>query len=68
MDAGTENGTVANMQKALRWFHNDAMSKEKSVIIGSSHTNQVGMHFMYLFDLNILFLSHSSFFYLNNFH
>ena len=54
MDTGTENGTVANMQKAFRWFHEDTMSKEKSVIIGSSHTNQVGIQSN---DLNMLFLT-----------
>lgn len=41
MDAGTENVVVADMQKALRWYHGDSMSGERSVIVGSSHTNQV---------------------------
>jgi len=41
MDGGTENGYIENIQKSLRWNDNDAMSGEKSVIIGSSHTNQV---------------------------
>ena len=41
MDAGTENVVVADLQRAFRWYHDDDMSGEKSVIIGSSHTNQV---------------------------
>jgi hypothetical protein len=41
MDAGTENVILADIQKAFRWFNNDRRCGEKSVIIGSSHTNQV---------------------------
>lgn len=41
MDAGTENGVIANMQKSFRWFHGDEMAGEKSVIIGTSPSNQV---------------------------
>ncbi|XP_033756622.1 uncharacterized protein LOC117339248 isoform X1 [Pecten maximus] len=39
-DGGTENGSVEDMQKALRWYDDDDMSGEKSVIIGSSTSNQ----------------------------
>ena len=44
-DAGTENVTIINMQKALRWYHDDEQSGEKSVIVGSSHSNQA-MHLL----------------------
>ena len=40
MDAGTENVQIISMQKALRWYHDDRCSGEKSVIVGSSHSNQ----------------------------
>ncbi|WAR14378.1 hypothetical protein MAR_004483 [Mya arenaria] len=40
MDAGTENVVVEDMQKAFRWYHGDNMAGERSVIVGSSHTNQ----------------------------
>ncbi|KAJ8307295.1 hypothetical protein KUTeg_009205, partial [Tegillarca granosa] len=40
MDRGTENGYLEDMQKTFRWDQSDTMSGEKSVIIGSSHTNQ----------------------------
>ncbi|XP_045208788.2 uncharacterized protein LOC123560686 [Mercenaria mercenaria] len=40
MDAGSENGVVANMQKSFRWFHGDEMAGAKSVLIGSSPSNQ----------------------------
>ncbi|XP_053406569.1 uncharacterized protein LOC123562335 [Mercenaria mercenaria] len=40
MDAGTENVVVEDMQKAFRWYHGDDMAGERSVIVGSSHTNQ----------------------------
>ncbi|XP_045190917.1 uncharacterized protein LOC123547721 [Mercenaria mercenaria] len=39
-DAGTENVLVQDMQMAFRWEHSDDMSAERSVIIGSSHSNQ----------------------------
>ena len=39
-DAGTENVTIINMQKALGWYHDDEQSGERSVIVGSSHSNQ----------------------------
>ncbi|KAJ8303805.1 hypothetical protein KUTeg_018728 [Tegillarca granosa] len=41
MDRGTENGYLEDMQNAFRWDHSDTMSGEKSVIIGSFHTNHV---------------------------
>ena len=44
MDAGTENVVVADMQKAFRWYHGDNTAGERSVIVGSSHTNQVSMN------------------------
>lgn len=40
MDAGTENVKVIDMQKALRWHHSDRCAGDRSVIVGSSHTNQ----------------------------
>lgn len=40
MDCGTENTLVEDMQKAFRWDHTDDMAGEKSVIKGSSHSNQ----------------------------
>ncbi|XP_053407737.1 uncharacterized protein LOC123556376 isoform X2 [Mercenaria mercenaria] len=40
MDGGTENILVEDIQKAFRWEHTDDMAAEKSVIIGSSHSNQ----------------------------
>ncbi|XP_046569874.1 uncharacterized protein LOC124278183 [Haliotis rubra] len=40
MDEGTENGVVENIQKAFRWFHGDERCGDRSVITGSSHTNQ----------------------------
>ncbi|XP_053402949.1 uncharacterized protein LOC128558122 [Mercenaria mercenaria] len=40
MDAGTENVVVEDMQKSFRWYHGDDMAGERSVIVGSSHTNQ----------------------------
>ena len=38
---GMENVVLEDMQKVLRWFHGDNMAGECSVIVGSSHTNQV---------------------------
>ena len=46
MDAGTENVIVKDIQMAFRWEHRDEMAGEKSVIIGSSHSNQV----LYFYD------------------
>lgn len=43
-DGGTENVCVQDMQKAFRWHHEDLMSGENSIIIGSSMTNQVLVH------------------------
>lgn len=40
IDAGTENGHIEDMQKAFRWNDDDAMAGDKSVIIGSSTSNQ----------------------------
>ncbi|XP_060604350.1 uncharacterized protein LOC132757163 [Ruditapes philippinarum] len=41
MDASTENVIVADIQRAFRWFHNNRRCGDGSVIIGSSHINQV---------------------------
>lgn len=40
IDAGTENGHIEDMQKAFHWNDDDAMTGDKSVIIGSSTSNQ----------------------------
>ncbi|XP_069109308.1 uncharacterized protein [Argopecten irradians] len=40
MDAGTENVVIEDIQKSFRWEDADDMSAEKSVIIGSSYSNQ----------------------------
>ncbi|XP_021363765.1 uncharacterized protein LOC110457004 [Mizuhopecten yessoensis] len=40
MDCGTENVLVEDIQKAFRWDNDDDMAGEKSVIRGSSHSNQ----------------------------
>ena len=45
MDARTENIDVIDMQMALRLYHGDTYSGEKSVIAGSSHSNQTGYSF-----------------------
>jgi len=51
MDAGTENGVMANMQKAFRWNHEDGMAGEKSVLIGTSPSNQVPLiQYLYLYS------------------
>lgn len=44
MDAGTENVDVIDMQKSFRWYHGDSYAGENSVIVGSSHSNQVNVH------------------------
>lgn len=41
MDAGTENTLTEDIQKAFRYDHNDDMAGSRSVIKGSSHSNQV---------------------------
>ena len=43
MDAGTENVELENIQKAFRWDHLDDMAADKSVITGSSHSNQASL-------------------------
>lgn len=43
IDAGTENGHIEDMQKAFCWNNDDAMAGDKSVIIGSSTSNQVNI-------------------------
>lgn len=42
IDAGTENVYIEDIQKSFRWYHNDDMCGEKSVIKGRSMCNQVG--------------------------
>lgn len=39
-DRGTENSIIANIQVALRWYHNDAFSRERSFMFGRSTSNQ----------------------------
>nr|XP_022321063.1 uncharacterized protein LOC111123185 [Crassostrea virginica] len=41
IDAGTENVYIEDIQKSFRWYHNDDMCGEKSVIKGRSMCNQV---------------------------
>ena len=41
MDKGTENGTIANIQIAIRSFDVDRMAGANSVILGPSTANQV---------------------------
>lgn len=41
LDAGTENIYIEDIQKSFRWYHDDDMCGEKSVIIGRSMSNQV---------------------------
>ncbi|XP_069102385.1 uncharacterized protein [Argopecten irradians] len=40
VDGGTENTYIEDMQKAMRWHDDDDHSREKSVIIGCSTSNQ----------------------------
>nr|XP_022338659.1 uncharacterized protein LOC111134127 [Crassostrea virginica] len=40
IDAGTENVYIEDIQKSFRWYHNDDMCGEKSVIKGRSMCNQ----------------------------
>ncbi|KAJ8042513.1 hypothetical protein HOLleu_13582 [Holothuria leucospilota] len=39
-DRGTENTLVAPLQAALRWYHDDAFSRERSFLFGRSTSNQ----------------------------
>ena len=41
MDDGTENVLIEDIEKAFRWEHIDDMAADKSVLRGSSHSNQV---------------------------
>lgn len=49
IDRGTENTLIADMQKALRWNHEDGHAGNRSVHLGKSSANQVC-------DENIYFL------------
>ena len=40
-DYGTENTSVASIQIAFRYFHNDCRAKEKSFMYGPSKANIV---------------------------
>ena len=52
MDNGTENVMVEDVEMAFRWDDLDEMAAEKSVLRGSSHSNQVVL----LYFINILFV------------
>lgn len=56
MDNGTENIVVEDLQMAFRWNDTDDMSANKSVIRGSSHSNQVRTY-AYIFHFMILSFS-----------
>lgn len=49
MDAGTENVLIEDIEMAFRWEDVDDMAADKSVLRGSSHSNQVSTTSVYLF-------------------
>ena len=54
VDGGTENVMIEDIQKSFRDDGVDEMAGQRSVIIGSSNHNQVGISVLFVYNMESL--------------